>query len=636
MIAMSKDTEKFQHSTGKKVIRTLDEKIVNESVQVYSTGDGSETELCKDADSKLNQQFYLSLPDGNQPVVLGSGIIKGVIGEGGMARVYRIWNESMEVYRAVKVYHLISKLEHKKRFETEIKISAKLNHPNIVQIHSTGEWNGFPYIEMELVEGVSLEDLIQKHGKIPVDVVAGIGIQIVEALCYAHQKNILLYGDTYKGIIHRDLKPANIMISDSGVVKLLDFGIARPVQAGLHTISGNIVGTLPYLSPEQIDNKEIDQRSDIYSLGTVLYEALTGEKTFPQETVTALMKMKSTGQYRKFNTFSCNVPLKLERMVEKCLYEDKDKRFNSASELKKTLSIFYKKIPNQPSFIVEKFLADPDTCSYTTDKVKHSNRKPFLIGLCTILSIGIFTIAFLENLSGKESGLSGLQNTGDSLIEPVGAGTDSIPMNQKMKNSVDVDTAFREVLASKKKAYPVRPQRKSRIDKLKVEYRKNDLYEIADSACKASRFEDAIFVLESTPYAQSAKEGDLILLTYAYLEIDSVEKAEKISRMINSLDAFFCVVMGRIALARKNEIQALEIFHLALTRSSRIRSDHYVRSEALYYAAMIYDNWFMINPSPDNRQFAMISWKNLKRIHEPNQERYKLAERKLSRLREAP
>ena len=189
------------------------------------------------------------LPDGKEPIALASGTIAGILGTGGMARVYKIWNEKLEVFRAVKILLPTQQKDLKNRFETEVKITAKLHHPNIVEIYSVGEWNGLPYIEMELVEGDSLEAIIGRYGKLPFSVCSATAIFVARALVYAHGQEFLLYGKNYHGVIHRDLKPANIMISKSGEVKLMDFGIARPTEASLHTVEGNIVGTMQYLSP---------------------------------------------------------------------------------------------------------------------------------------------------------------------------------------------------------------------------------------------------------------------------------------------------------------------------------------------------------------------------------------------------
>ena len=187
------------------------------------------------------------LPSGKEPIPLGSGIIVGLLGTGGMARVYKIWNEKLEVPRAVKILIPTQQKDLKNRFETEVKITAKLHHPNIVEIYSVGEWNGLPFLEMELIEGDSIETIIARYGKLPFSVCCAIAIFVARALVYAHGQEFLLYGKNYHGVIHRDLKPANVMISKNGEVKLMDFGIARPTEASLHTVEGNIVGTMQYL-----------------------------------------------------------------------------------------------------------------------------------------------------------------------------------------------------------------------------------------------------------------------------------------------------------------------------------------------------------------------------------------------------
>ncbi|MGA2507183.1 MAG: serine/threonine-protein kinase, partial [Chitinispirillaceae bacterium] len=277
------------------------------------------------------------LPSGKEPIPLGSGIIVGLLGTGGMARVYKIWNEKLEVPRAVKILIPTQQKDLKNRFETEVKITAKLHHPNIVEIYSVGEWNGLPFLEMELIEGDSIETIIARYGKLPFSVCCAIAIFVARALVYAHGQEFLLYGKNYHGVIHRDLKPANVMISKNGEVKLMDFGIARPTEASLHTVEGNIVGTMQYLSPEQIDGIAIDGRTDVYSFGAILYEMLTGTKTFPQETITNLMKKKIVNEYRKFSEFDFPISPALAKITQKCLQSSKETRFSSASELLKEL-----------------------------------------------------------------------------------------------------------------------------------------------------------------------------------------------------------------------------------------------------------------------------------------------------------
>jgi len=230
---------------------------------------------------------------------LCGGRIVRLLGSGGMADVYLVWNPRIEMYRAVKVIKPGQPSTLLARFETEIRILSKLSYQHIVQVYNVGEWFSLPYIEMEFVPGASLEDVLQKCKTLTVQETAAIGIVVCRALDFAHKKNTTIYGKNYNGLIHRDLKPANIMLSQSGRIKLTDFGIARPQSVSLHTMdTGTVVGTLPYLAPEQLSgSQELTSQVDIYALGATLYEFLTGSRAFPQTEVTALVSAKSTGSY---------------------------------------------------------------------------------------------------------------------------------------------------------------------------------------------------------------------------------------------------------------------------------------------------------------------------------------------------
>ena len=215
---------------------------------------------------------------------------------------------------------------------------------------------------MEFIDGESLESFISKRGKLPDYVCSAIAIQIARALVYAHGQEFLIYGKNYHGVIHRDLKPANIMISTKGEVRLMDFGIARPTEASLHTQEGNIVGTMQYLSPEQLDGIDIDGRTDIYSFGAILYEMLTGTKTFPQDTITNLMKRKVMNDYRKFSEFDFSVSTALAKIAQKCLQLRKEDRYplqmlcfwNWSLTIKRTQQ-------NHSGKLLKQYLANPDS-----------------------------------------------------------------------------------------------------------------------------------------------------------------------------------------------------------------------------------------------------------------------------------
>ncbi len=287
------------------------------------------------------------LPDGTKRIALGSGVITGLLSRGGSAYVYEIWNSQLEVSRAIKLLHPDRLEETKERFETEVKITAKLHHPNIVEIYVVGNWNGLPYIEMERVDGITLEQLIAKRGAIPVEVCTAVAIMVARALEYAHNQRYMIYGREYRGIIHRDLKPGNVMLSRDGQVKLMDFGIAKPVTAASDTSDGIVVGTMQYLAPEQLQGGTVDVRADIYSFGTVLYELLTGTRTFPEKNLAHLVTDKLSNRFQPLNKFRVAIPHRLRRLIHRCLNYQKHKRVQSAGELLQELEGIHRSVSNQ-------------------------------------------------------------------------------------------------------------------------------------------------------------------------------------------------------------------------------------------------------------------------------------------------
>jgi len=309
-----------------------------------------------------------SSPQSNvRPVIgqtrLGSCVVTEIIGEGGMATVYKVWNERLEVFRAVK---MLSQEASSARFETEAKITAKLHHEGIVEIHNIGEWNGLPYMEMEFVDGSDLQRTLGERGRLPEIVCVAIAAVAAEALSHAHTKKFTLAGKQYCGIIHRDLKPANIMISKSGAVKLTDFGIARPTQASLHTVDGNIAGTMHYLSPEQMDGGAVDSRSDIYSFGAILYEMITGAKTFPQESITELMKQKSVNKFKPLSEYDIPINANFAKIILRCLKFDPAKRYQNTQDLADALQELNYSLANQtPESVLENYFSGNLNAIYT-------------------------------------------------------------------------------------------------------------------------------------------------------------------------------------------------------------------------------------------------------------------------------
>jgi serine/threonine protein kinase/Tol biopolymer transport system component len=267
---------------------------------------------------------------------LGPYELVAPLGAGGMGEVYRARDKRLERTVAIKILpaQLSADLVRRQRFEREAKTISQLNHPHICTLHDIGSQDGIEYLVMECVEGETLARRLEK-GPLPLEQVLTYGAQIADALDKAHRA----------GIVHRDLKPGNIMLSASGA-KLLDFGLAKPaVASSLATLTvsrvdspvtqeGTIVGTFQYMSPEQVEGKELDGRSDIFSLGAVLYEALTGRKAFEGKSQLSVASAILEKEPEPINRTKPMTPPGLEHAVRKCLAKDPDERWQSASDLK--------------------------------------------------------------------------------------------------------------------------------------------------------------------------------------------------------------------------------------------------------------------------------------------------------------
>src|SRR5215831_3633248 len=266
---------------------------------------------------------------------LGPYEILSSLGSGGMGEVYRARDTRLERDVAIKVLpaHLSSDPVRRQRFEREARTISSLNHPHICVLHDIGHQDGMDYLVMECVEGETLEKRLEK-GPLPLEQVVKIGAEVADALDKAHRS----------GVVHRDLKPGNIMLTSTGA-KLLDFGLAKPAALAVAatvtasakdspvTEEGTIVGTFQYMSPEQVGGREVDGRSDIFSLGAVLYEMVTGKKAFEGKSQISV----ASAILEKEPTPICSIkpmtPLALDHAVKKCLEKAPDERWQNASDL---------------------------------------------------------------------------------------------------------------------------------------------------------------------------------------------------------------------------------------------------------------------------------------------------------------
>ena len=280
------------------------------------------------------------------------------IGVGGMGEVYLA--EDTELNRKVALkflsHHLCQDADYRTRFKREAQAVAKLNHSNIVTIHEVSEFNGRPFFAMEHVEGQSLRELI-KAKELPIERVIELAIQICEGLHKAHQS----------GIVHRDVKPANILIDADGRVKILDFGLASVVGSDQLTKTGSTLGTIGYMSPEQARGEDVDARSDLFSLGVVLYEMIAGRSPFQREHEAATLHAITHASPEPLGKFRDGIPAWLESIISRLLEKDRMLRYQSSSELlsdlKRCLTSAAPQTPPEKSIVVlpfENLSPDPD------------------------------------------------------------------------------------------------------------------------------------------------------------------------------------------------------------------------------------------------------------------------------------
>jgi len=247
------------------------------------------------------------------------------LGRGGMGRVYKALDKEIEENIALKLLNpeIASDEKTIKRFRNELKFARKISHRNVCRMYDLRKEEETLYIVMEYVPGEDLKNLIRRIGAFPVEETISIAEQVLEGLAEAHRL----------GVVHRDLKPQNIMIDEESCVQIMDFGIARSLKAKGITETGIIIGTPDYMSPEQVEGKEVDQLSDIYSLGVILYEMVTGKVPFEGETALSIAFKHKTEAPQEPIELNKKIPEDLSQVILKCMEKTKEKRFQSSEEL---------------------------------------------------------------------------------------------------------------------------------------------------------------------------------------------------------------------------------------------------------------------------------------------------------------
>ncbi len=356
--------------------------------------------------------------------------LEELVGRGGMSSVFRAHDTLLERNVALKVLHehYGEDADQIERFRREARAVAQLSHPNIVTVIDRGERDGRQYIVFEFVEGENLKQLVLREGPLPVRQAVEIGLQVAEALAFAHRQ----------GLVHRDVKPQNILLTRDGEAKVTDFGIARAVDVHGLTQTGSVVGTSHYIAPEQASGRAVDSQSDVYSLGTVLYELLTGDVPFQGENFIAVALKHVSEPAPSAAARRGDVPPRLDGALRRAMAKEPSERFDSmeafADELERCLAELGPDSPNEATMVVPAPAATPAPAAppealpelVSTPAAGRGRRRLWVpLVLAGLVAAGVVTALFALGTIDlrRGSGSAGTRSTGETTtsanLQPV-------------------------------------------------------------------------------------------------------------------------------------------------------------------------------------------------------------------------
>ena len=324
------------------------------------------------------------------------------LGKGGMGKVYKVQDTKIKEKIALKLIkpEIAKDKNTIERFSNELKFARKIRHKNICQMFDLGEEQGTHFITMEFVEGQDLKKLIRQTGQLAIGTTINIARQVCDGLVEAHKL----------GVVHRDLKPSNIMIDADGNARIMDFGIARSVEGKGITGAGVMIGTPEYMSPEQVEGKEVDQRSDVYSLGVILYEMVTGQVPFEGDTPFTIGVKHKSEIPKNPKELNPNLSDDLSFVILRCLEKDKEERYQSAEEVHSALTNIEKGMPTTERVA-------PEKKSLTSKEITVTfGLRKLLVPALVIVAIAIIGMFLWKPWAYNESPLPGEQKPSIAVL----------------------------------------------------------------------------------------------------------------------------------------------------------------------------------------------------------------------------
>ncbi len=596
------------------------------------------------------------LPNAEQHEQLASGRITAVLGEGGSAIVYQVWNELLSVKRAVKLLKPTASVESHQRFSQEMKILAQLSHTNIINVHSVGKWQNLPYIEMDYVDGPSLETLLERKGRIPLVVAIAIAVEVAKALDYTHHHRYRIDNIEYHGLLHRDLKPGNILLPRFDTVRLSDFGIATlsTVSKTSTTQTGKIIGSMQYLAPEQLEEKSVDHRSDIYSFGVMLYEMVTGHRMFPERNVSKLVRQRVKDEYLPLNSHGVKLPPDLTKLINSMIsLKPTDRPTSMKKVLTQLQHIFRHFHERSPEEIISRYLNGESVGSSIRRKPKreHNPMKLMFIGgvsavllMVAMFAGGLFWYgsqnnpAFLDEIQGVFAA-----NSDDTSSEAIRVNvivnklTDSSSTNQNNSARVNqqrTSNSSSNIPSSLPRTGDYAGDTLSMLDLCLQDLGIKDTLRAFQELEKSQKHSQIISLYSDlTPQMKQNKIAQLM----HHRAIRGLGQEGKTYYDNNQIsDGEYYLSKGLYLFSRGQYQRAIWIFRVAKTTPATLMNRDELLQEVLFYSARAESELYASHPTDQRLKSTLDSWHELFELleHRPENPLYHTAVAKIDELSE--